>query len=515
MKKTMIRLLSLMLCLVTLVSMLPVTAAASTTLGAPKNLKINKTWSYSDNKLITRYGSIAWQPQKPYVAGDYTWYEISLYKDGDRIFSMQSGHNLNKYPQEYLYEDMSPFIESSGTYHFAVRANSDKDKYAASKTVTSSKWTYTRPSTKTSKPQNPKWDWPNMTWTPIKDNSVKYQVEVYYSPTKPDSLKDMYKTRMNWHSTMGFSDMLSYGNEGPGYYRFRVRTISSNIKEKRHSDWVTSDVYQLKLAKPTNVKVAQASSGSKPKISWSKVAAAAKYEIYRATSKDGEYSKIKTTTSSSYTDENASRGRTYYYKVRSVAASGAKSSFCTPVEFIYKLAKPTVKTSNVSSSGKIKLTWGKVSGAKEYKVYRATKEDGEYTLVKTTTSTSYTNTSAKAGQRYYYKVKAIAPSSKANSSYSAVVNHLCDLSRPEVSIKLNSKNKPRLSWDEVNGAAEYQIYRATSKSGTYELKKTTGNTYYTDTSAKSGKTYYYKVVAVHQNSSANSAKSTVVSIKSK
>ena len=41
----------------------------------------------------------------------------------------------------------------------------------------------------------------------------------------------------------------------------------------------------------------------------------------------------------------------------------------------------------------------------------------------TTTKTSYTNTSAKAGTTYYYKVKAISKvRSTANSSFSTVVS---------------------------------------------------------------------------------------------
>lgn len=62
-----------------------------------------------------------------------------------------------------------------------------------------------------------------------------------------------------------------------------------------------------------------------------------------------------------------------------------------------KLAQPKVKATNVLSSGKIKLTWNEIEGAKEYKIYRATSKNGKYTLMKTVTGTSYTNTSAKAG----------------------------------------------------------------------------------------------------------------------
>ena len=43
------------------------------------------------------------------------------------------------------------------------------------------------------------------------------------------------------------------------------------------------------------------------------------YEVYRATSLTGKYTKVKTITNNStlsYTNKSLSRGKTYYYKVR-------------------------------------------------------------------------------------------------------------------------------------------------------------------------------------------------------
>lgn len=62
--------------------------------------------------------------------------------------------------------------------------------------------------------------------------------------------------------------------------------------------------------------------------------------------------------------------------------------------------KLTAKTKGGSIS-KIKNTGAKV----EYRFYRATKKTGKYTLKKTTTATTYTDTTVKKGKRYYYKVR--------------------------------------------------------------------------------------------------------------
>ena len=51
----------------------------------------------------------------------------------------------------------------------------------------------------------------------------------------------------------------------------------------------------------------------------------------------------------------------------------------------------------------------------------------------------------------------------------------------------------QLSWTNVMGASSYDIYRATSKDGTYEKITTSGDTTFVDSTAELGKSYYYKV----------------------
>lgn len=75
--------------------------------------------------------------------------------------------------------------------------------------------------------------------------------------------------------------------------------------------------------------------------------------------------------------------------------------------------KPVVSTSKTSKGIKVtyKAKTGSISkikkygGKVQYKIYRATQKNGKYTLKKTTTSSSYTDTSVKKGKKYYYKVR--------------------------------------------------------------------------------------------------------------
>ena len=530
MKKSMIRLLSLMLCLITLFSLLPMTALAATTPGKPTSLSWGKNyyriWDTGKVTYEEKPGYMTWKAQKPYCSGE-TWFIVNVYRDGKKVGSTNIGYTKDWIEETngYISIDINTVMDistgrnlelKSGAYHFTVEAASNWDGTNGSGKVKSGTWGYTKPDSKVSKPTGVKWDWPYAKWDKASDPSTTYGIEVYFSETKTGE-KHLIHTATGWYE----NKFEVPGYKGTGYYSFRVRTLSNDITKKYHSSWVTvgEDEY-FKLAKPTVTHKSDTATG-KPKISW-KISDSytkkyiEKYEVYRATSKDGEYKKVKTTTKTSFLDEEATAGKVYYYKVRGVTQyDGEKTSFSSVVSRYCDLPQPKVKGTNVSSSGDPKLSWGKISGAEKYYVYRATSKDGDYEKIKSTTSTSYTDSSAKAGKKYYYKVKAIHAKESANSAYSEPLAKYSDLSRPDVSIKLNSGGDPKLSWGKISGAEKYYVYRATSKSGDYKKIKTTTSTSFTDKDVKAGKTYYYKVKAIHSNSSANSAYSSVDYIKAK
>ena len=270
-----------------------------------------------------------------------------------------------------------------------------------------------------------------------------------------------------------------------------------------------------KLTAPS-VKTDYLISTGKPYIKWAAVAGANKYEVYRSGSKDGTYTLLGTTTNLNYTDSKANAGYIYYYKVKAVNANSIKSDYSATVAATCHCARPVVKPDYLISTGKPYIKWTAVSGASKYYVYRSGSKDGTYTLLGTTTATNYTDNKANAGYTYYYKVKAVSKvSSGANSYYSVVIGATCHCARPSVKIT-TSNGSPRLTWNAVAGANKYEVYRATSKNGSYTKMFTTSNLSYTNTSAKAGTTYYYKVKAISKvKSVANSVFSTVVSIKAK
>ena len=254
-------------------------------------------------------------------------------------------------------------------------------------------------------------------------------------------------------------------------------------------------------------------SAGKPKIYWNAVDGAAKYWVYRST--DGKkFSYYDSTTKTSYTNSSTSIGTTYYYKVKAVAVVDGKnyaSDFSVSKGILCKPAAPSVSINR--SNGKPKLSWKAVSGATKYWIYRST--DGkEFKYFDSTTKTSYPNSGAASGTKYYYRVKAVTVVNGKNvaSANSSTKSLMTTLAKPSVSIT-TSNGKPKLTWKAVTGADKYYIYRSTDGKN-FSYWDSTTKTSYVNSGAKKNTKYYYKVKAVcASNSNANSAQSSTVSIK--
>lgn len=84
---------------------------------------------------------------------------------------------------------------------------------------------------------------------------------------------------------------------------------------------------------------------------------------------------------------------------------------------------------------------------------------------------------------------------------------------PSLAIRKVSDGRGQLCWTKTTNTEKYKVYRATSKNGTYKLIKTTTKYKFKDTTAKRGKTYYYKVKAIKSNG--NTKTSNKCSFKAK
>ncbi len=185
-----------------------------------------------------------------------------------------------------------------------------------------------------------------------------------------------------------------------------------------------------------------------------------------------------------------------------------------------KPSAPTNVKATPNSVTSIKVSWSSVKGASGYKLYRSTSKSGTYSLVTTTTSTSYIDKGVKTGSTYYYKVLSYAGqgSSTLNSAYSAVVSRAATSPAPAtVKAARTTSGTATITWSKSLGATGYEVYMATSKSGTYtkiaSVKSSTLS--YKKTGLTAGKTYYFKVCSYVTSGGKNvySPYSTVKSVK--
>ena len=153
----------------------------------------------------------------------------------------------------------------------------------------------------------------------------------------------------------------------------------------------------------------------------------------------------------------------------------------------------------------IKISWAAADLATGYRIYRATSATGTYSLVYTAVAAarSWTNTGLTTGKTYYYKVyPLVGTKAYGHSTYKSAKPIPAT---PTVTLSKASSTSIKIGWSGVSGATKYQVYRATSSTGTYSLVYTASSSTksWTQTGLTAGKTYYYKVRAYHLEGTTN------------
>lgn len=244
------------------------------------------------------------------------------------------------------------------------------------------------------------------------------------------------------------------------------------------------------------------------KVSWTKVAGASGYVIYRSTKSGSGFKAIKTITSgstTSYSNTKLTLGKMYYYKVRpyrTVDGSRVYGAYSKVDGQKVQPATPVISSVKRSSYNSLTVRWEKVSGVSGYRVYRSTSANGKYkriATVKGSSKVSYKDKKKTCGKTYYYKVKAYK-TSKGKRHYGYSSSAKSGRTTP-AAISFTSKtmswySSVELKWKKSAGATGYDIYRSTSsESGFTRIKTITSGktTKFTDKGLDGAIKYYYKI----------------------
>ena len=222
----------------------------------------------------------------------------------------------------------------------------------------------------------------------------------------------------------------------------------------------------------------------------------------KAVIKDSDGTKLKAGTDYDFDyAANSISSKVGTYKVKIVFKGKYKGS--KTLSFKVVPAKIT-KIKAEQSTTSVKLTWDKALGATGYRVYRYDTSKKKWVSVKSsTTSTSYTIKSLKAGTTYVFAVKPYYKSGDTViwSDYTQYET-ATKPATPDLAVTKKATTAT-LTWDKVSGATGYVVYYSYENKGTYVKIDATKNTTFTVKNLQAGKGVFFKVRAYRKTANGN------------
>ena len=230
-------------------------------------------------------------------------------------------------------------------------------------------------------------------------------------------------------------------------------------------------------------------------LRWSDSPDVSHYNIYRK--ENGTWRQINTRTNgfTTYLDSELYEATDASYALEICYFSGYNHFDKIGIDTHYVPA-PVLK-SIANNVGGLRVNWYGVTGAKYYYVYRKAVGEASWKYLKCVSGNvqTYLDTTVTNGKDYVYTVRAY--DGKGTSGYDANGLRLRYVEAPVFKV-YNNTSTIALTWNKVENADYYNVYRKVG-SGSWVLLKTLGanSTYYADASAKRGGTYTYTVRAIN------------------
>ena len=263
------------------------------------------------------------------------------------------------------------------------------------------------------------------------------------SPSQPTAVKASATTiTVSWIAVSGATSYEVYSDTNSGgSFSSKVATVNSGTTYTDTAPRGATYYYKVKACNASGCSsfsvvsagvnlpgaVSKPNAPSKPTaakasattitVSWSGLSGATSYEVYSDTSSGGAFSsKVATVNSGTTYTDTATRGSTYYYKVKACNVAGCSSLSVASAGVnlpgaVSKPNTPTIKSVSIlgaddSSAGKIRINWDSVTGATSYTVYRSTSASSGFSKISTENTPDYTDTTASVNTTYYYKIDA-------------------------------------------------------------------------------------------------------------
>lgn len=291
------------------------------------------------------------------------------------------------------------------------------------------------------------------------------------------SEEDEYETiaTLSNASALSYLDKTSLEDGMTYYYKVTAFTDSGKYESPDEDNGI-SVVWSPKGGNPSAVNEYNFVG-----LSWPVTAGAGNYKIYRE-ERGGELKFMGNTTGTEFRDYTTESGHTYFYRIAPVF--GDREGALSGRVMITRMDPPEAPVVERSDKG-FMISWEETEGAIEYSVYRK-KGSGDFTRIKTTSRLYYKDSSVKAGEKCEYRIIGVKGKSKSPMSKGTVITALSQQ-------KIRSVMGNKISWDKVDGARKYLIYRREVFEKKFVSAGKTKKTVFRDKKADSRSSYVYIV----------------------
>jgi fibronectin type 3 domain-containing protein len=243
-----------------------------------------------------------------------------------------------------------------------------------------------------------------------------------------------------------------------------------------------------------------AASGGNGQVSlaWSPSPGALRYNVKRRMGGGSTFGRIAASSDPSHLDLDVSNGRAYEYVVSAVgpAGEGADSS---PVR-AEPVAPPPAPSRLAAQAGNgiISLFWDPAPGSHEYRIQRATTNEGLFAEIARLGggATSYVDADVSNGTAYDYVVVAVNTGGPSPTSVRGRATPMAPPAAPKYLEISAGEGRIQLSWAASPGAFSYRVKRSLLVEGPFAALATVEGTTYADTAVTDQTAYYYSVSAV-------------------
>lgn len=294
-----------------------------------------------------------------------------------------------------------------------------------------------------------------------------------------------------WYSQIGFATSTNFEDTGLEYdttYYYKVSAVNGNGEGER------SNPTYATTHKPQTIDLsATALSTSEIRLEWTPINGAT-YEIYRSTYPGGGYAYLAFISAgqTGLTDIGLTASTTYYYKI--VASNGAEA-YASATTY----DGSPVLTATPMDTQSIQLDWIHGGYANQYNIYRSLNAGGPFNVIDTVGNVkTYTDMNLESATTYYYKVAAYNGVEGGHSNIASATTLKPAIGVPDVTAEALNTSSIKVTWNEITGAQDYNIYRSLTENDGYKVVgvvDATEKTELIDTGLDHSTTYFYKVAA--------------------